>query len=306
MKAHSLQRRGFTLIELLVSISIMIVLMSLVVAGVHRARTALMAKNTDQTVVKLQSSLDTQWGSVTAKVQTDMARRQIPQVVVDGCNGDLDLAAATWAYMQTRWEFPNTFTEAGAAVVGPGGYTLSPRSTFTSVVPVATSLNSQEQAAVLLYLILSNKSSGGTQFNADDATTGAQGTLTDTITPRTFKVFVDAYGTPITFLRYANGGFNGELSAKPYIDPNAVSKDVLDPRGRILSWTDTTAKAALQGNVFPTTLPGSATAFDGTNRQLAVIAAGYDRNFNLAGPGGIFGSDNHVGYRLRRQGARGD
>ena len=294
MRLHHRKRPGFTLIELLAVIAIVTLLAALTAAGIQRVRSGQMARNTEGTVTKLQLALDQQWQATVAMARD---RKSIPAQVLTACNNDVDLAAAAWAYMQTRREFPNTFTEATTPVSGPGGYSLPARTTFSSCNPPATSLTDKEQAAALLYLILSEKGTGGASFNADEATRGAQQTINDTTTSRSFRVFVDAWGTPITFIRYASGGLNGsELNSAPFVNPAVSLQDPLDPRGKLQNWSGNSALSGVFGS-----FPGGATAFNGKNRQPAVISAGANKDFE-----GMFDMDNVVGYRLRRQGDRGD
>ena len=99
-----------------------------------------------------------------------------------------------------------------------------------------------------------------------------------------------------------------------------VSVCVLDPKG-LLRQLGAPAKNAYRlvyppGTITGTPNQGTSTSwFTGWNRQPAVISPGPNRNvvtatpqtvWNAAHPDGLFDGDNLVGYRLRRQGNRGD
>jgi prepilin-type N-terminal cleavage/methylation domain-containing protein len=288
------RRGGFTLIELLTVIAIITMLAAITTAGVSRVRTAQQTRNTEQTLTKLQLALDQKLQTIADQVALDRKNGKIPSQIVTGCGNDLDKAAAAWAYVMARRDMPNSFAEATTAfsvTIGANPpYVAQPRKTFAGL---SGSYTPQEEAAILLYLILSETDSRGANFNADDATSGAQATV------GSYRVFVDAWRTPITFLRFASGGFNGELNAAPYVNTaNTVSQDPFDPKGKLKN--DSTVSGALSVCLF-SGMTGSATAINGTNRQPAVISAGYNKTW-----GNMFDEDNVVGYRLRKQGARGD
>lgn len=298
MTTRSPRRGGFTMVEILASIAIIALLAAITAAGVVRVRSAQMARNTENTVTKLQVALDQAWKATIEKAQD---KKNIPDPIKKGCGNDVDLAAAVYGYMLTRWEFPNTLAESTASVTfndGSGNtFTLQPRA---STKLSSSGANKQEEAAGLLYLILSGKNTGGSTFAAADGMQGAEGVDST----NQFKIYKDAWGTPITFIRYASGGFGGnELNGKPYVNSTLTYQDPLDPpRG-------TTSQPKLQNStvksymssMFPSGVTGSATSFDGKNKQPAVISAGANKNWD-----NIFDEDNVVGYRLRIQGGRGD
>jgi prepilin-type N-terminal cleavage/methylation domain-containing protein len=307
-------RAGFTLIEVLVVVAVIAMLAAITASGISRVRISQMSRNTEHTVTKLQLALDQKMQAIADQVALDRRNKRIPSEIVNGCNDDTDdRAAAVWMYMNARRDLPNTFAEAWNSVnysvtIGTNTYTknLQPRTTFTSNIPnpaiTPTSLGVREQAAVLLYMILADTDSRGANFNADDATSGAQGTISDGSS--NYRVFVDAWRTPITFIRFGwMPNDTDELNQAPYIG-QTTSKDPFDPKLKIKNWPNNSVLKNGNNGVFTTGWnPANSTAsdFDGKNRQPAVIAAGPNKVWDS-----MFDMDNIVGYRLRRQGARGD
>jgi hypothetical protein len=279
-----------------------------------------------------------------------------------------DRAAALYLYMLLRNELPQNFDEATNTVPHPtapatvfGGLKLPARKAFANVnlvdlnQPVfagakldasgnptggrrlGSTVGPELEAAVLLYLILAEKSLEGTTFQADDATQGAQADLlfmkkaafaSGTDKTISFRVFVDPWGTPITFTRFTVGGLGftgpattGELNNSPYIEAGN-NRDPLDPKDLLKGWTNTINKGNALMGLHATIYDGgfkpkhnaANDLFDGMNRQPSVHSAGPNRNTGTT-PGevwssghadAIFGGDNISGYRLRREGARGD
>src|SRR5689334_7787299 len=190
------RRTGFTLIELLVVMAILALLAALTAAGVAAVRTAQMNKATGQTVTKLQKALDQQVRAVVEEATKDTNPHLT--ALLGYCDGDKDRAKALLTYIYLKWEFPQTFPEATAPtqLLDPSNnvvFSLPPRKTFSIV---ATNGAASDQAAVLLYLILTEKSNRGTGIAMDDVTSSAQAT------DGNYKIFKDAYGLPITFRRW--------------------------------------------------------------------------------------------------------
>lgn len=281
------RRPGFTLIELLVVISILALLTALTVAGVGRVRGASQAKVTAETLSKFQLALDQQWKAVLDQVKQDKQQKKIPQQVVTLCDNDWDRAESLWAYLQLRREFPETIAEAISPVT-VNGYAIQPRATFARLAGAAGA-SADDQAAVLLCAILTDKSNRGMVFAVDDATAGAQTTVS--VGGNQFPAFKDAWGTPITFRRFY-GANVPELQNDPFVQPKAAFKDPMDPRGKLSgTWPTAANKATAQ--------VAAGVTFDNRNKIIAVASAGPDKSFATA-------DDNLYGYRLRRQGARSD
>ncbi len=288
------RRGGFTLIELITVIGILALMAAITAAGVSKVRATQMSKVTDQTVTKLQTALDQQWKAACDNAASFKALTASQQdTLINNCpKKDRELAAAALAYMITRREFPQTLKEAKDDVVGPGGVTLKARATFASLPSSAA--NAQEESAILLYAILAEQANQGMKFNPDDVAQGMD-------TNGTSRVFKDAWGMPIMFVRYASGGAGNELNAAPYINSSTgLSQDPLDPKGKLKA----NPSVLPTTNVFPSggSAAWTASAFDGTNRQPAVISAGANKDWENS----PYGGDNPVGYRLRREGNKGE
>lgn len=337
-------RAGFTLVEMLAVIGILALLAALTAAGIGKVRAAQMQRISEQTVIKLQLAIDQQFKAAVA----DQAMRdrltydttKIPLKIRDDTNNTganevkLDRAAALWAYILAKREFPQNFQEALTTNVniggsgGSGGYAFQPRKTFSSVPNLAPTVQPEDQAAHLLYLIITEKGSSGMNTVMDEATQSAQGEVKFAGATGSYRVFTDAWGTPISFRRLAEPNVSptaqtavDELNQPPYVRGSGTDNDSLDPKG-LLRQLGGTAKTAYSTVFPPGAVPGTpnqsgaaSTWFTGRNNQPAVFSAGLNRNvvntapLQLWNPGhtdGQFGGDNLVGVRLRRQGNRGD
>lgn len=280
----TLRRDGFTLVEILAVVAIIAILAAITAGGINRVRSSQMSRNTEGTIAKLQLALDQKWKDLADRVTEDKVKGRIPADVLTLCAGDRERAAALWMYIQARREFPQTFAEAQHAISIsglPAAPYLQPRATYAAV---SGSFNPQEQGAILLHLILSESGAGGTRFDADDAMRGAKGFL------GSYEVFIDAWKTPITFVRHAQ---SAELDQPPYVRPGSSLNDPLDPQGRLSYFLSHGSYGSMQA--------AFGVSFNNHNRQITVISAGANRNWD-----GLYDQDNVVGYRLRRQGARGD
>ena len=298
IRSRAPRRGGFTLIELLTVIAILSILAALTTAGVARVRSAQQAKASDNTLTKLQLALDAQWLAVVGQCHKDRMQKPAQSqfaALVTFCDNDVDRAESLWVYMNLRRAFPETFTEATSAIA-LGGVTLQPRKTFAGV---GTSGTPAQDSAALLYLIMSESATMGVAFSADDVTQGAQ---TDfTIGSTKYRAFKDAWGTPVTFRRFLS---NTELLAPPYVKPGATHTDTLDPLRKLRDWTSGTG---------PTNKPLGESAvggtFDGNLKTPTVVSAGPNQGFDSGSPVGSNATgttDDVFGYRLRRQGTRGD
>lgn len=323
------RRAGFTLIELLVVVAILAILAALVAAGIGRVKTAAMSNATNQTLTKLQLALDKQWKAVCDECRDHRRTYSQPNKhpdfvkVVAICEDDVDRAEALWMHMNLRRSMPHSFYEATQPTILSGSdkvgnavtVTLPPASTFKSV-PARSVLGTLEsdqnsEAAALLYIILT-QGGRGTSFPIEDAMQGAQTSID--VYGAKLDAFKDAYGTPITFRRFYQSP-TGELKNPPYSARGLKTiTDPLDPVGRLNPniWKPTNPKtsgnpAAAVKAVFLTPgvgqPSGTAPTFNGDNKVPTVISAGDDREFEAGLPGIL---DDAFGYRVTRQGVRGD
>lgn len=304
------RRAGFSLIELLTVIAIIATLAALTMAGISKAIMAQRGRATEGTLNKLQEALDQQVKAVADQCSEDNLRKNNPkfEALVAYCDNDRERAKSLWTYMNLKREFPQTFAEATSDVY-VGGVTLPRRQTFASVATIAGNGPAGDEAAVLLFLNLTEKGNRGMNFAAD-ATTGATGP------DGNYTVYRDSYGTGITFLRWAGAapGF-AELQAVPYISANSAnktggSKDPLDPLAKLYGWTaiDLTDTASPQRtkkllSELNLSQGGVPVTFDGLNKRGTVISAGPNKVFE-GNPTGT--TDDVYGYRLTSLGKRGD
>ena len=305
------RRAGFTLLELITVIAIIGVLAALTATAVVQVLATQKAGNTEKSVIKIQNALDGQWKAVLDQCGSDRRDGRIPPAIVAYCGGDPDAAAALWTLLNLRKEFPENFTEAQSDVLIPNVYNLPRRQTFKSASGATT-----DEGAVLLFLILDEKSNRGMSFSAGD--TGGGGQLgTD---KAGFRVFKDANATPITFRRFfgANAKFGGsppptyssvsELQNAPFLNKNGSSIDPLDPTGKLLNVLST-ADPANPGWSKRQVVEKAVGTQIGPNKRITAIAYGQDGKLNVNGAGDIDPtgvSDDVFGYRVVRLGNRGD
>lgn len=317
------RRAGFTLIELLVVVAILAILAALVAAGIGRVKTAAMSNATNQTLTKLQLALDKVW-KATCDECRDHARtysqaNKHPDFVkvVAICEDDVERAEALWMHVNLRRSMPHTIDEAITPITLSGvnkagtavSLTLPPSTTFKTFAKVTSGGNINTESAALLYVILT-QGGRGTSFSIDDAMQGANTTVQIGGLP--FEAFKDAYGTPIAYRRFCN---NSELNAPPYAARGLKMADPLDRSSRLNLWnpnptgfTKNNRKLA-EAAVFGTQPNGTAKSFDGFNKIATAISAGDDRNFAQDPQYNetlLDSDDNAFGYRVTRQGMRGD
>lgn len=281
------RRDGFSLLELMVVIAIMAVLAALTAAGIGRVRAGQQARNTDETVTKLQKGLNQQITAVVDEATRDNNSNLAK--LIPFC-GNKDRAKALLTYMYLRREFPQTIAEASSTIAVPSGspvVVLQPMRSFSGLAGAA-GLPADQQSAILLYAILQEKGNRGQVMPVEDGTTGAQDTING------FKVFKDAYGTHIAFQRWLE--FPPETNNAPYVNPKAAIFDPFDPLGMLTgTWPPpftSNRSAALTALQIPN--------FDGNNKMITVQSAGQDKVF------GTPADDDVFGYRLARFGNKGN
>jgi prepilin-type N-terminal cleavage/methylation domain-containing protein len=339
-------RRAFSLIELLVSISIIATLTGLTLAGIGKIRGIQLAKSTENTLNKIQLGLDQQWKAVLDQVKQDKLNKKIPPQVLALADNDPDRAEALWAYVCLRREFPDSIGEAvapspvtppgkayGVLTVGPPGNQMQvqPRATFASLSPVLGLPVTQQpgadlEAAVLLYIILNDASHRGMVSSMGDISTMAQGSVTFGGTA--YPVFIDAWGAPITFRRfYGDWPVVSEIQQAPFVNSKTTNIDPMDPLGKLSNWPNKQPQGQIPYKLIAEAqvlvLPGRSFGAPARNKLITAISAGANMNklpqpSVVAGaswwfpywdpnhPDGLNGGDVLMGYRLHKQGNRGD
>lgn len=280
-------RRGFTLIELLVVISIIGVLSALLVAGAMKFKDAAVTNANDALVTRHQRALDAEYSAVVQKCQ----KEPVPKAVIDYC-GNEDRARAVHTAATLKINFPDNFTDAVTSF-NINGQPYNAKNTFASVNG-ATATPQLPESAVLLYLIIKERSSaGGTGDDTGSPGEQRTGTLNKASGTVSVTVFIDPYGSPLVYKRWMQ---NGELNQPPFTAANPVSKDPLDPKNLVATWSGDPNPTLTKSLGFATA--GAA----GQNRVATIYSFGKNKNDD----GAALGSDDRVGYRLARFGAKGD
>jgi hypothetical protein len=247
-------------------------------AAVYKTAEIQKARSTKNQLFKLQQSLDAEYERIVKQCETDQLQGRVPKEVVAFCDNDRERIRAVWTAMKLRQHFPDSFAEA-ASGFGIPGYTLPPLATFVNLQGVPAP-DLATQSAVLLYIILAEKSvSGGGAMaaSADELGTTREIPLGN----KGFRVFLDPYENPIGFQRWRQ---SEDVQTPDYVDVKAAFFDPLDPTGKILNWSDATKRDATR----------SALQFNNRNRLATVYSLGKDRRFGT--------DDDLYGYVLRRHG----
>ncbi len=318
--ARPRRRSGVNLIELLVVIAIIGILMALVAAALHKTAEGQNRKSTQDQVFKLQQALDMEYERIVAKCDADARNGGIPPELVNYCEGNMARAKAIWTAYQLRLNFPETFAEAAVTVPltdssGRVIYVARQLSTFAPVQGLGTYTGASpfaanEESGALLYIILTQRSVGGSAMgnSGDDLTQASRRKVTFTLGGNTkeLETFSDFYRSTIGFNRWrqdpVGAGAPVELEAPPYVDARVASAtprntDPLDPQNLVFGWSDV-YKRNLMNQPPPVSL-----LFNGRNRVANVYSLGSTK---VDGAGNPTPLDDIVGYRLRQQGARGN
>ena len=340
---HHRSRAGFTLIELLVVVAILAVLSAIGVGAFFRVRASSEIKANETTVAKMTTGLNKAWSagrdSAEKEFKDNTYSAQIAKIT-EIAGGDRDRAKALWMYFRMINEFPQTFLQAKSSTpftvtIGTSTYItppLPPKRTYlanagiaaTTAVPSSADV-AAEQAAALLYILITEKGSRGELF-ADEAAGALTGKVT--IGTNEFKVFSDTYGKPLTYARFAT---NTEIQSAPFVKAGAASQDPFDPTNKLRVSTIASPNPWLVNGTQITAAEITAVANSlgltgfGVNWLPSIICAGPNRNFDglnvapspPAPPGTLAtglatipidnnSTDNILGYRLRREGERGN
>lgn len=291
IRPHSSRRReGFTLIELLTVVAIMAVLAALITGGAQAVRTAQKVRTSETTVAKLQEGVDAQVKMIVDQVIKERANRNLRSAeftaLLPYCDGDEDRTAALLTYCRLRQAFPVTAAELG----NPAGFTIGGvpfRRPAAFAVLQGVNGPPEQVAAAALYIALSKRSLAGGEFSGE-GTVGAEMDLT--LNGISCRVYKDAWGEPITLLRFYQ---SAELDSPEYANTKTPHRDPFDPLGKLAAnWSHKTDAEGVLG-----------LTFNDRNRALVVLSAGKNKAFDtLTGPLML---DDILGYRLRKIGARG-
>lgn len=287
-------RSAFTLVELLIVVSIVALLVGLVSAAAMKFKDVQIANTTDTQLAQYQQKLSEDYTVVVKKA----SKEPLPAGLVQNC-GNEDRARLVHVAATVAQYFPERFAEAKNGVTVPAVYGspvfYPPKSTFKAVWNL--SATEQQERAVLLYLIVNERSvSGGTSD-----VTGATGTVrTLTLGGTPFSTYVDLYGQEVVFYRWAQwSSVNGPA---PVTDLLARTDDPLDRSKLICGWTDPTVQSQINTLRSTPTLGFAPTSTTPWNRVPTVVGYGKNKVFD----GFQLGSDDRAGYRLIGTGGKGD
>lgn len=297
MRMLKSRRAGFTLIELLVVISIIAILAALTASAVFRVSGGQGVRRTESNIAKIAAALDQQWQAVLDQTRKETEVLQPNISLFQNAGNDRERALVVWTKVRLKMEFPQTFAEARSAIRltdGSGALIKAYfRQEYVNYLAGAGSGTPEQEAAVCLYMALTLGRGGQAGFDAEQALQGAVSTIS--VGGRNFKVFVDSWGTPITFVRWPRG--SADLNASPYVS-NSARPDPQDPSGKLNNFFN----ANLEALTHPFNPP--------RNLVPVIISAGKDKQYGidavLTPTNASQESDNLYSYRLRKDGGRGN
>lgn len=276
-------RSAFTLIELLIVISIIAILVALVAVAVFRVSGAQYIKRTEQGIKKLDSAMNQQWQVVLDKAKKETSYFAAGSNLFTSLGNDKDRAQVVWVKARLKMEFPQTYNEAIFPIPG----TNLVKQSYVDYLQGAISNDSPEtQSAVCLYMILSQGRNGMDAFDPEQAMRGSIGTV-----PKlggTFNIFLDGWGTPITFIRWPIGSY--DLAGK---------SDPQDPLGKLIGYADPNGILPNYAHPISAPYPSALTptiCSAGPDKQFAI---GWNGSAALA-PQSAQETDNIYSFRLKK------
>lgn len=352
-------RAAFSLIELLVVVALISVIAALAAGTYFRVRGGQTIAATESTLSKLNTGLERLWSAVRDQADKEFTTGQLignctkeKLLGFAGGPNEKDRARAIWLYFRIKSEFPQTFNEARSPVTIPMVGVLPPKSLFANLpavtdaaTPRLTLNDYNDHAAALLYMILTEKGNRGELFDAQplnsfiaEREVNYDGTV-DPPRRASFRMFVDAWGTPITFIRYFT---NSEIQDVPFARSSSLlfqnfnalpprqSNHPFDPTARLgdPTWSNISVFLTASNSIVP--VPNTPPRLDRAFRMnflISAISAGVNKTWDdldvrgsaaapyanvgiVVDPAALgasgFTSDNLYGYRLRKFGERSD
>jgi prepilin-type N-terminal cleavage/methylation domain-containing protein len=218
---HLRARAGFTLIELMVVMAIMTVLSAMIAVAVSGAQESARVAHTRAVIARIHTLL-------MDRVESYRSRRLPIQIQLGSTPAQAAQLRCNAIRELMRMELPDRWTDiTDPPVTKFGSLTMAPTATFVSYqaalsnAGITTSSDPTYQGADCLYLIVTM----GLEEN-DVLENFAQGDIgTDPKNPK-MLCFIDSWGNPIQFLRWAPG-FNSPLQPA-----NPTDRDQTDPTGQ--------------------------------------------------------------------------
>ncbi|HEX3997538.1 MAG TPA: prepilin-type N-terminal cleavage/methylation domain-containing protein [Pirellulales bacterium] len=211
-RGHRARRAGFTLVELLVTMGIMVVLAALVAVAVGGAQESAQIAHTRAVIARIHTLLMDRYESYRwRRLPIQITPGSSPAVAAQlRCNAVRELM---------RMELPDRWTDITDAPAVLSGRTAAAQSYYTYYTS-ANPTDATYQGADCLYLIVTM----GLEEN-DILENFSQSDIgTDPKNPK-MQCFMDSWGFPIQFLRWAPG-FNSPLQPA-----NSTDRDQTDPTG---------------------------------------------------------------------------
>lgn len=278
------QRAAFTLIELMVVITIIAVIMSLTAGAYFKFIGSQKQSNTVLLAQKISNALKQHWQAVIDQARTET----IPSDVTSWAGNDPERARVLWVKLRLKQEFPISFSEvftpSGAGNSYVSASDLPPKPSYVDALSQAgiTSgtggLTNEQQSAVLLYLILSQKRRG-MNFEVDKELSSSELVDAPGTPAGSLKMIVDAWGNPLAFSRWPTG------SAEPVNagQPQSGLNDAQDPRGTLAnqSWATTSNNGYTAFITYMHALPAGSTSPTSYKLVPEVYSAGADKQFGV-------------------------
>jgi prepilin-type N-terminal cleavage/methylation domain-containing protein len=310
-------RAGLTLIELLVVMAIIGVLASLAIGAVFTLRESQIKSFSETTVQKLASALDGQWKAALDTVRDEInptpsppqAGATVAQIqlyntwlwAVRLANGEPRRAKVIYTKARLMQEFPINFNMAQAPFSG----VLAGKPAYVKALGTLTETTSPDDsshpwhASALLYLTLTQGRRGMAAFNPDDLDPSA--IQTRTAGGQQFKIFVDAWGNPVSFFIFPVKNTYELAGGSDPQDPENTLAD-----GMWRSSANGQNATTFNNSIHPFPLPAGTVV-----QMISVVASsGRDGQWGVDQYMGILNADqandNIYSYRLRKFGARGD
>ena len=303
------RRTGFTLIELLVVIALIATLAALSAGAFFRVRAAQTKSASEATLNKLGSALENRLSAIREKVNEEARTNSDNyKFALSDAGGNPDVAKSLLLYAKVKNELPMSFDEAKNNTV-VGSITLQRRENFRPLYTLA-SPNTPEESAICFYLAVTTNAGGGAMLDGEGLPIQTSGLAN---LPG-LKFFKDSWGTPIAFVRQA---YPDEVNGGVYVRSGQV-RDPFDPSNKLTTSGLMTSRWPVYMANFPTwavpsfsapTMSNVKTTYPGARNFVpTLISAGPDKQF-VTPTADVFGgtdNDNLLGYRLRRQDAKGD